>query len=84
MAITLAELSSSASCSTVGIATSCSMYWSCASTSLSDSAGLRGSPPFSDSDSDSPDGSLYVTCGNIERWWSAQGLACRKERVGDL
>ena len=20
----------------------------------------------------------------IERWWSAQGLACRKERVGDL
>ena len=21
---------------------------------------------------------------NIERWWSAQGLACRKERVGDL
>ena len=21
---------------------------------------------------------------HIERWWSAQGLACRKERVGDL
>ena len=30
-------------------------------------------PPFSF-------GSLY----SIERWWSAQGLACRKERVGDL
>ena len=22
--------------------------------------------------------------GGIERWWPAQGLACRKERVGDL
>ena len=25
-----------------------------------------------------------VDVPSIERWWSAQGLACRKERVGDL
>ena len=26
----------------------------------------------------------YTNTFIIERWWSAQGLACRKERVGDL
>ena len=28
--------------------------------------------------------SLVLTQILIERWWSAQGLACRKEGVGDL
>ena len=29
-------------------------------------------------------GMKSLTILHIERWWSAQGLACRKERVGDL
>ena len=29
-------------------------------------------------------GQSYTHTGSIERWWSAQGLACRKEGIGYL